>query len=352
MRSIFFLLIFFSHLSFSHAPFQVSGTLSLEPEKILLDLLLTNDTVSKLCLLHLPYGSKLDPEELKKSNVEIAACITKIYRLKDDINEIEPKINQITLIDDNDLTAALEYKTPKQRNLVIEAAHLNSIEGMFITSSSLVVKKGEAIIANKLFSQTDFLLDLKVPKEISATSFTAFFYLGLEHIFIGFDHLLFLAGLLLACRRWNTTALIITSFTIAHSTTLAMAALGWVTLNSRWVEISIAASIVLVGLDNLWRSAENQEPRARWLITFVFGLIHGFGFASVLRESGLTSGSELVISLVGFNLGVEAGQLLIATVFLLVLFQLLKLEFFRQWGTKSLSLVVIAGGFYWLIERI
>lgn len=352
MRSIFFLLIFFSHLSFSHAPFQVSGTLSLAAEKSFLDLLLTNDTASKLCLLHLPYGSKLDQEELNKSNAEILACITKIYTLKNDTNEIAPRIKQITLIDDYDLTAILEYDTANQKNMMIEASHLTAIEGMFITSSSFVVKKGDAVLANKLFTQTDFLLDLTAPTEASTPSFIAFFYLGLEHIFIGFDHLLFLGGLLLTCRRWSTTALIITSFTIAHSATLAMAALGWITLNSRWIETLIAASIVLVGMDNLWRGKANQEPKARWIITFVFGLIHGFGFASVLSESGLTSGSELVMSLLGFNLGVEAGQLLIASVFLLVLFQLLKIKFFRQWGTKSLSLLVIAGGLFWLIERI
>ncbi len=353
MRSIIFFLIFFlSSFSFAHAPFQVTGTLSLKNEKIILDLLLTNDTVSKLCLLHLPYGSVLNPKELKKSNNEILACIAKVYRLKDGANELTPEITQVVLIDDNDLTAVLKYPAAKQGNLSIEATHLTSIEGMFINSSSFVVKKDQEVLANKLFSQTDFLLDLSLPKETPLASFMAFFHLGVEHIFIGFDHLLFLAGLLLACRRWRTTALIITSFTIAHSITLAIAALGWVRLDSRWVEISIAASIVLVGLDNLWRSNETGEPRARWLITFVFGLIHGFGFASVLSESGLASGSQLIISLLGFNLGVEAGQLLLASVFLVLLFQLLKINLFRRWGTKTLSLGVIAGGMYWLIERI
>jgi hydrogenase/urease accessory protein HupE len=353
MRSIIaFFIFFFSSLSFAHAPFQVNGTLSLKNEKNILNLLLTNDTASKLCLLHLPYGSVLNPEELKKSNNEILACITKVYRLKDGVNELTPEITQVVLIDDNDLTAVLEYPATKQGTLSIEATHLTSIEGMFINSSSFIVNKGAEVLANKLFSQTDFLLDLSLPKETPLASFMAYFHLGVEHIFIGFDHLLFLAGLLLACRRWRTTALIITSFTLAHSITLAIAALGWVSLDSRWVEISIAASIVLVGLDNLWRSDETHEPRARWLITFVFGLIHGFGFASVLSESGLASGPQLIISLVGFNLGVEVGQLLIASVFLVLLFQLLKINLFRRWGTKLLSLGVIAGGMYWLIERI
>ena len=352
MRSIVILLMFFSPLSFSHAPFQVSGTLSLGAEKSVLELLLTNDTASKICLLHLPYGSKLDHEELNKSNAEIRACITKIYTLKNGSHEIAPRIKQITLIDDYDLTAILEYDTGNPKHIAIEAAHLNSIEGMFITSSSFVVKKGDAILANKLFTQQDLLLDLTAPPEAGMPSFIAFFYLGLEHIVIGFDHLLFLAGLLLTCRRWSTTAAIITSFTMAHSATLAMAALGWVTVNSQWIETLIAASVVLVGLDNLWRGEANQEPKGRWIITFIFGLVHGFGFAGVLSESGLTSGSELVVSLLGFNLGVELGQLFLASVFLIAMFQLLKLKLFRRWGPKSLSLLVIAGGLFWLIERV
>lgn len=141
--------------------------------------------------------------------------------------------------------------------------------------------------------------------------------LGVEHIFTGYDHLSFLFGLLviaaaggLRCGARQVLQ-VVTAFTVAHSLTLIASALGWVALRPRLVEPAIALSIAYVGVENLIRPA----PRHRWLLTFGFGLVHGFGFASVLREIGLPH-EGLVWSLLSFNLGVELGQLTVVVAIL------------------------------------
>ena len=143
-----------------------------------------------------------------------------------------------------------------------------------------------------------------------AAQFADYLTLGVEHIFTGYDHLAFLFGLLLAAAAkgkregLRATLGIVTAFTVAHSITLITAALGLIRLPSRVVESCIALSIVYVAIENLRAS----EPRRRWLVAFAFGLVHGFGFASVLGDLGLPS-RGLVLSLVAFNVGVEVGQL-------------------------------------------
>jgi len=136
-----------------------------------------------------------------------------------------------------------------------------------------------------------------------------FFTLGVQHILGGYDHLLFLAGLLLVARGLRDVAKTITAFTAAHSLTLGLAAMGWVTAPPALVEPLIAASIVYVGVENVLR----RQAASRWKLTFVFGLVHGFGFAGALRELGIGSGGmTTAVPLASFNMGVEAGQLAVA----------------------------------------
>lgn len=182
------------------------------------------------------------------------------------------------------------------------------------------------------------------------SSFAAFLKLGVEHIWTGYDHLLFLFGLLVVCIRFRSSVAIISCFTLAHSITLALATLDLVNLPSRYTEPLIAASIVYVGVENLVR--RGAEPRGRWALTFLFGLIHGFGFASVLRELGVGQGGHgLAMPLFSFNLGVELGQIVIAAVVLPIIWQLRKNDKFLRRGVPALSAVVALAGLYWLLER-
>jgi hydrogenase/urease accessory protein HupE len=181
----------------------------------------------------------------------------------------------------------------------------------------------------------------------AATGWFDFVELGVKHILTGYDHLLFLVALLATARGAWSVVRIVTAFTLAHSITLSLAALGIVTVPNRIIEPLIAATIVWVALENVFAA---EPDRNRWIWSFGFGLVHGLGFASVLGELGL-KGTALVRGLVGFNLGVEIGQLLFVAVFLPVLMLLTRGR--GAWLTPRIaSLAVATIGTYWLVERI
>lgn len=180
-----------------------------------------------------------------------------------------------------------------------------------------------------------------------ATGWFDFVKLGIEHILTGYDHLLFLVALLATARGAWSVVRIVTAFTLAHSVTLSVAALGFVTIPDRIIEPLIAATIVWVALENLFAA---EPDKRRWIWSFGFGLVHGFGFASVLGELGLR-GATLVRGLVGFNVGVEIGQLIFVAVFLPALMWLSRGRGARL-TPRIASLAVAAIGSYWLVERI
>jgi len=180
--------------------------------------------------------------------------------------------------------------------------------------------------------------------------FSTFLMLGIRHILTGYDHLLFLLALLAGCRRMKTMLGIITAFTLAHSLTLGLAATDVLRLQSRLVEAVIAASIVAVGVENLWHGGAS---RARIWLTFAFGLVHGFGFAGALRETGLgVGGSPVLVPLVGFNLGVELGQIAVAAPVLPLLLALRRRESWARVALPALSVLVVLIGGFWLVQRV
>lgn len=177
-----------------------------------------------------------------------------------------------------------------------------------------------------------------------------FFVLGLEHILAGYDHLLFLAGLLLGVHRLRDVVGTASAFTIGHSVTLACAVLGFASLPSAIVEPLIAASIVYVGIENLTTKATGT----RWRTALAFGLVHGFGFAGALQELGVGTGSEAALPLGLFNVGVEAGQVAVALVMWPVLQRLRASSAQVPSGLipRVCSGLVTACGAYWLIVRL
>jgi hydrogenase/urease accessory protein HupE len=176
---------------------------------------------------------------------------------------------------------------------------------------------------------------------------TSFFRLGVEHILTGYDHLLFLVALLLRGGRLVSVLKIITAFTVAHSITLAFAVLGLVTIPSRIVEPAIAASIVWVALQNLLLRG---APSQRWLVSFLFGLVHGFGFASAIETLALPR-PRLALALLGFNLGVEVGQALVVTL-LFPLLLCMRRSIWEAWMMRVASLAVVLVGTAWLVQRL
>ena len=173
-----------------------------------------------------------------------------------------------------------------------------------------------------------------------------FIWLGVEHIWIGYDHIMFLLALIVIGSRLGPLVKIVTAFTVAHSITLVLAALEWVALPSQLVEAGIALSIAYVAAENFWL----RDARHRWILTFCFGFVHGFGFANVLRDLGLPS-QGLIASLLAFNVGVEIGQVVIvALVFPLILW--LSRQRFHERAVQLVSGIILLFGLGWLVERI
>ena len=190
-----------------------------------------------------------------------------------------------------------------------------------------------------------------------------YFKLGVEHILLGFDHLLFVLALLFLVEGWRRLVATITAFTMAHSLTLAAATFGWVQVPQAPVEAVIALSIMFVAVEILHRQKGKAgiATRKPWIVAFIFGLLHGLGFAGALREVGLPD-DAIPLALAFFNVGVEAGQLLfVATVFLL--FQLFGQLMNRHGAiaerpslpgaavSRPASYVIGTLAAFWLIER-
>ena len=177
-----------------------------------------------------------------------------------------------------------------------------------------------------------------------------FVVMGFEHILDGTDHLLFLACLVIPFRRFRALAVIVTAFTVAHSFTLIASAYN-LAPDALWfpplVETLIATSIVYMALENI----VGANVRRRWAITFIFGLVHGFGFSFALRETLQFAGSHLITSLLSFNIGVELGQLLVLVILVPALNVLFRYVVAERMGTILLSALVAHTSWHWMTER-
>ncbi len=203
---------------------------------------------------------------------------------------------------------------------------------------------------------------MAVPSRTVPDQLVSFVREGVRHIWLGYDHLLFLVTLLLpaglrrragawqAVDRFGTTfraiLLVVTAFTVAHSITLGLAVLGLVELPPRLTEAAIAVSVVAAALNNVWPVV----TRRLWAVAFGFGLIHGLGFAGALGELGLPRDAKLT-ALVGFNLGVELGQLAIVVVVLPLIYSLRHWQLYPRSALQVGSILVAGIGSLWLVER-
>ena len=183
---------------------------------------------------------------------------------------------------------------------------------------------------------------------------TDYFVLGFQHVLTGYDHMAFLLGLLIVVYSLRALILFVTSFTIAHSITLGLSATGILTLQVGFTEAAIAVTIIYIGAENLYVLLRKDEASPglsrRWITTFVFGLIHGFGFSFLLREIGLPQ-DEFITALLLFNLGVEAAQICAVVIPFFIAHHFLRQ--LRHWHlvATALSTGILLVGCWWLIER-
>lgn len=177
-------------------------------------------------------------------------------------------------------------------------------------------------------------------------SWSSFLKLGMEHILTGYDHLLFLLVLLLRKQSLKEYILLVTAFTVAHSITLSLAVLDIADLPSRFVEAAIALSICYVALENIFKKTINR----RWLLTFFFGLIHGLGFANILKDMDIAK-EGLVTALISFNVGIEFVQVIIVLLLLPLLTWLQRKHLYKTIMISGSILTFVMGG-VWLVERV
>lgn len=215
----------------------------------------------------------------------------------------------------------------------------------------LVVNAGGSQAGQALFDavSNSFAIDLSAPSVPAPRLAWSFLKLGNHHILSGYDHLLFLAGLFLAASTLKELAILLTSFTIAHSISLALVVIGGVHLPASIVEPLIAASIAWVGVENLVR----DRHTTRSLVVFGFGLIHGFGFAGALADLGFGSTPmDVALALFFFNAGVESGQLVVAAAVLPIVWPIRSKPVWQARLMPICSLLIAIAGGYWMFVRL
>ena len=338
----------------AHEPFEITTNVRVLADRITLNALITDTTAAKLCLPGATIRSHLHEAELAASRAFVERCAVGLFVVRDGAAPLAPRHMELHLTEEDDLDITLTYPTATSTTLRIDAVHLKRLPDP--TYGATVTVTGEnRFLGQKLLRADDSVLEVTLDgvQPARQSSFAEFFKLGIEHILTGYDHLLFLAGLLIVCLRLRTALIIITTFTLAHSMTLALAALDVISLPSRIVEPLLARTLIFVGVDNLWRARKGREVSGRWMLTFAFGLMHGFGFASALQEAGLPHGGwQLVSPLLAFNLGVETGQVAAAAIFLPVVFALRRYTWFAQRVVPLVSIAVAGAGLVWFLERM
>jgi len=357
---ILVLLVLFSLLPFqeaaAHDPGLSSLTIRTHPNGLEATLTLAVKDVAQLVALDYDGDGIVTQAEFAGGRSQLEAVVAAQLIIAPDGKVVRSELIRSHLDEDNNVEVHLDFHTAVVSTLEIQSKLITSLPNGHRQYLRVEDFTGKTITEGLLSAAADrataqmTLPNPSVAVRETASSFADFLALGVKHILTGYDHLLFLLGLLVVARGFASSLKIITGFTIAHSFTLALATFGLVQIPSRIVEPLIAASIIYVGVDNLFRG---DNPNARQLLTFGFGFIHGFGFASALREMGIGSRTGgIVLPLFSFNVGVELGQIMVAAAALPVIWRLRESPIFiAQWVPACSTTVVLLGSF-WFLERV
>ena len=340
----------------AHDPGLSTAMMVMLPDKIEVTLAFALKDAGQLVPLDQNGDGLLSKEEFARGQEKLAALAADEFSVALDAQPIKPATQRSQLDVQDNVEITLTFPARSFSTITAQSkllARLAPGHRQFFT----LEKPGDKPLVEQLLSASADTVTAEVGPVNSATvpaakqnSFANFLAMGVEHIWTGYDHLLFLFGLLVVTRNFKSSIKIITCFTIAHSLTLAVATLNLVQIPSRIVEPLIAVSIVYVGVENLF---SRGEPKGRWLLTFAFGLIHGFGFASVLRELGVgANGGGIAVPLISFNLGVELGQIAVAVIALPLIWKLrTRPAFVHRWVPASSVMVALLGTF-WFVQRV
>jgi hydrogenase/urease accessory protein HupE len=342
---ILFLLVY-SQIGFAHAPGLSSADVVLTGTGVDANITFALQDIEAFSPMDSDGDADISPAEYDNAKPHIAALIAKELEFTVNDQIVEPISNgEVTFDDKNNAHVKLRYE-PAATHLKMVMLLLKKLpEGH---KQYVTIKDAEGkSLSEKMLTQEDNAIELDINAQ-DGSMFKDFLVLGIEHILTGYDHLLFLFALLMVTRNFWSAVGIITFFTIAHSITLGLAGLGLVTLPSSVVEPLIAATIIYVGLENLI----SKEPKGRRLLTFSFGLIHGFGFASVLEEMGISSiETGILVPLFSFNFGVEIGQIVVTSLVLPFIWWLHKKPSIEKYFLPVCSTIVSIAGAIWLLQR-
>ncbi|MEI2723610.1 MAG: HupE/UreJ family protein [Verrucomicrobiota bacterium] len=301
---------------------------------------------------------RVSPDEFSLGRDALAATIATNCQISLDGVPVEPGDIRCQLDSSNNVDVVLSFPKLQGKELELDFLVIRLLTPGHRMFFSLRDPTGQTI-AERLLNQNSTRVLVQFDTDTPAApatspapppSFAGFLKLGVEHILTGYDHLLFLFALLIVTRNFMSALQVITCFTVAHSITLGVATFDLLHVSSRIVEPLIAVTIIYVGLENVWK---HGDPHGRWMLTFAFGLIHGFGFASVLRELGIGArAGGVAMPLLAFNLGVELGQIAVAAIALPLIWQLRKKELFLRYGVPACSILVALAGAYWLVQRL
>lgn len=271
-------------------------------------------------------------------------------------------INLIPLLDDQNNWQLMD-ETLNSNSLTRYYSFVTeeSINGKELSIQNMGKTLIDALIQIDLNDKTSYTFmltpsdsEIIIPSEESYTQMIrTYFILGVEHILLGFDHLLFVLGLFLIIPSWRMLLKTITAFTLAHSITLILASLGMIDIPISPVEAVIALSIVLLAREiiSYHRGESSLIIRRPWIVAFIFGLIHGLGFAGALNEIGLPQKS-IPTALVIFNIGVEIGQIVFLICISIIIQFIRKTSIQSIIETKVLPYAIGSLGAFWLIERV
>jgi len=350
------LLLAWRDLVFAHDPGLSTANVRLTQSNIEVTLGFSIIDTAEIVEIDKNRDAHISKQELAEATLELQKKGTNALEAKLDGRPIAPAGVKCSFDPSDNASVTITFDTPQFSKLEIRSKWLALLQPAHRQFLSIHGPNGNVLAERLLSANSDSVTiqmnpaDSKPTDVVQKNAFADFLVMGVKHIWTGYDHLLFLFGLLIVTRNFISSFKIITCFTIAHSITLTVATLSMVQFSSRVVEPLIAVSIVYVGIENLIRG---DDPKGRWLLTFAFGLIHGLGFASVLRELGVGSnGSGIAVPLVSFNLGVELGQIAIAALVLPIIWKLrTRPGFINRWVPACSALVAVLGG-YWFVQRV
>ncbi|MBO0857470.1 MAG: HupE/UreJ family protein [Chloracidobacterium sp.] len=344
------LMILATSSAFAHDPGLSAAEVQFDGNKAVARLNFSRTDIAIIAPMDIDRDGQVTPSEFEAARPRLESLAKESFAMSVDGKAISPSAVAVSLDESGAIHFDLEFTPPQGSSVSLRSLLIDKLPRGHRQFLKLLDSNGN-VQAQRMLDAADNSFNINLASlRISQTrpqAFWGFLPLGVEHIWLGFDHLAFLFALLIAGGSIRDAAKIITSFTVAHSITLALATLEVIAIPSKIVEPMIAVSIIYVGLENILR----RQIDRRWMLTFAFGLIHGFGFASALRDLGVGAGVKAIAPLLTFNLGVEIGQIVVAAIILPLIWKLRQRPRFVVRYVPACSILVALAGAYWLIER-